>query len=335
MTFLRRYLLPRLFQYVVVIFVGTTIVFISTRLTPADPVQQTIQRITAQGGYMDPAAVEEFARTLRELYGLEGSVLQQYAALWKRLLTGNFGRSYTYFPTPVIQLIRTSLPWTLGLLSLSSIVAWLAGTLLGGLAGYASQERWAKWLESVVMIIRPIPYYIVALLTLILFAYFLPIFPISGAFRMGIRATITWDFLMSIARHAFLPAASLVVGGMGVWFIQMKSLASTVIAEDYVTFGRAGGLPKGKLVFQYTIRNAMLPQITGLALALGQLLSGALVVEYVFSYPGLGMLLYQAITQGDYNLTMGITMLSIMVIATGVLIIDLMYPLFDPRVRYR
>jgi len=102
-----------------------------------------------------------------------------------------------------------------------------------------------------------------------------------------------------------------------------------------VTFGRAGGLPKGKLVFQYTIRNAMLPQITGLALALGQLLSGALVVEYVFSYPGLGMLLYQAITQGDYNLTMGITMLSIMVIATGVLIIDLMYPLFDPRVRYR
>ena len=191
MTFLKRYLLPRLLQYLVVVFVGTTIVFISTRLTPADPVQQTIQRITAQGGYMDPAAVDEFARTLRELYGLEGSVLQQYGALWKRLLTGDFGRSYTYFPTPVIQLIRTSLPWTLGLLSLSSILAWLIGTLLGGLAGYAGQEKWAKGLESVVMIIRPIPYYIVALLTLILFAYFLPIFPISGAFRMGIKSTFT------------------------------------------------------------------------------------------------------------------------------------------------
>jgi peptide/nickel transport system permease protein len=334
-TFLKQYLLPRLIQYLVVIFVGTTIVFVSTRLTPADPVQQTIQRITAQGGYMDPAAVEEFAKTLRELYGLEGGVFGQYAALWRRLLTGDFGRSYTYFPTPVIQLIATSLPWTLGLLSLSSILAWLAGTLLGGLAGYASQERWAKWLEGVVMIIRPIPYYIVALLALILFAYFLPLFPISGAFGMGKRMTVTWDFLASLAKHAFLPAASLVVGGTGVWFIQMKSLASTVVAEDYVTFGRAGGLSKGKLVFQYTIRNAMLPQITGLALALGQLLSGALVVEYVFSYPGVGMLLYQAITQGDYNLTMGITMLSIVVIATGVLIIDLMYPLFDPRVRYR
>ncbi len=335
MTFLKRYLLPRLLQYLVVILVGTTIVFISTRLTPADPVQQTIQRITAQGGYMDPAAVEEFARTLRELYGLEGSVLQQYAALWRRLLTGNFGRSYTYFPTPVIQLIMTSLPWTLGLLSLSSILAWLIGTLLGGLAGYAGQERWARWLESVVMIIRPIPYYILALLALMLFAYFLPVFPISGAFAMGKRMTVSWDFVVSVARHAFLPAASLVVGGMGVWFIQMKSLASTVVAEDYVTFARAAGLSKGKLVFQYTIRNAMLPQITGLALALGQLLSGALVVEYVFSYPGVGMLLYQAITQGDYNLTMGITMLSILVIATGVLMIDLMYPLFDPRVRYR
>jgi peptide/nickel transport system permease protein len=185
------------------------------------------------------------------------------------------------------------------------------------------------------MIIRPIPYYILALLALILFAYFLPVFPISGAFAMGKRMTVSWDFVLSVARHAFLPAASLVVGGMGVWFIQMKSLASTVVAEDYVTFGRAGGLSRGKLVFQYTIRNAMLPQITGLALALGQLLSGALVVEYVFAYPGLGMLLYQAITQGDYNLTMGITMLSIVVIATGVLIVDLLYPLFDPRVRYR
>lgn len=335
MTFVKRYLLPRLLQYLVVVFVGTTIVFISTRLTPADPVQQTIQRITAQGGYMDAAIVEEFARTLRELYGLEGSVLQQYAALWRRLLTGDFGRSYTYFPTPVIQLIWTSLPWTLGLLSLSSIMSWLTGTILGGLAGYASQEKWAKWLESVVMIIRPIPYYIVALLTLILFAYVLPIFPISGAFAVGKKFSLTWGFALSVAKHAFLPAASLVAGGIGIWFIQMKSMASNIVAEDYVMFGRAGGLSRGRLVFQYTIRNAMLPQITGLALSLGQLLSGALVVEYVFSYPGVGMLLYQAITQGDYNLTMGITMISIVVIATGVLIIDLIYPLFDPRVRYR
>jgi peptide/nickel transport system permease protein len=333
--FLRRYLLPRLFQYLVVVFVGTTIVFISTRLTPADPVQHTIEKISAQGGYMDPRVVEDFAKTLRELYGLEGNVFQQYLSLWRRLLVLDFGRSFTYFPTPVMQLIRSSLPWTLGLLSLSSIMAWTIGTILGGLAGYAGRERWARWLEGAVMVIRPIPYYIVALIALILFAYVLPIFPISGSVSMGRKATVNLAFVLSVLQHGALPALSLIVGGIGTWFIQMKSLASNIVAEDYVTFARAGGLSRSRLVFQYTIRNGMLPQITGLALSLGQLLSGALVVEYVFSYPGVGVLLYQAITQGDYNLTMGITMLSIFAIATGVLVIDLIYPLFDPRVRYR
>ena len=335
MTFLKRYLIPRLVQYLVVIFVGTTIVFISTRLTPADPVQQTIQKVQAQGGYMDPAVVEDFTKTLRELYGLEGNLLQQYGALWRRLVTLQFGRSFSFFPRPVIELIQASLPWTIGLLCLSLFTSWTTGTILGGIAGYASREKWVKALESVIMAIRPIPYYILALIALILFAYVLPIFPISGAYGMGKKAAFTWSYIGSVIQHGTLPALSLVVGGIGVWFIQMKALASNIVAEDYVTFARAGGLSRGKLVYRYTIRNAMLPQITGLALALGQLFSGALVVEYVFSYPGVGTLLYQSITQGDYNLTMGITMFSIMVIATGVLIIDLIYPLFDPRVRYR
>jgi peptide/nickel transport system permease protein len=284
---------------------------------------------------MDPRVVEDFTRTLRELYGLEGNLFQQYGALWRRLATLDFGRSFSYFPTPVIKLIQNSLPWTLGLLCLSLFTSWTTGTILGGLAGYSSQEKWVKALESVIMAVRPIPYYILALVALILFAYFLPIFPISGAYGMGKKVALTFPFVWSVIVHGLLPAMSLVVGGIGVWFIQMKSMASNIVSEDYVTFGRAGGLSRRKLVFSYTIRNAMLPQITGLALNLGQLFSGALVVEYVFSYPGVGMLLYQSITQGDYNLTMGITMFSIMVISTGVLIIDLVYPLFDPRVRYR
>jgi peptide/nickel transport system permease protein len=334
-TFLKRYLIPRLLQYLVVIFVGVTIVFISTRLAPADPVEQTIQKIQAQGGYMDPRVVEDFTRTLRELYGLQGNIFQQYGALWRRLATLDFGRSFTYFPTPVLQLIRTSLPWTLGLLCLTLFTSWTTGTILGGMAGYASREKWVRALESVIMVIRPIPYYILALIALILFAYVLPIFPISGAFAMGRKVSLTWSFAASVVTHGTLPALSLVAGGIGVSFIQMKSMASNIVAEDYVTFGRAGGLSRRKLVFRYTIRNAMLPQITGLALSLGQLFSGNLVVENVFSYPGVGMLLYQSITQGDYNLTMGITMFSILVISTGVLVIDLVYPLFDPRVRYQ
>jgi peptide/nickel transport system permease protein len=335
LSFIKRYLLPRLIQYLVVVFVGTTIVFAATRFTPTDPVQQTIERISMQGGYMDTATIEVFMQTLRELYGLEGTVLEQYLAFWKRLVTGQFGPSFSFFPTPVMKLIWISLPWTIGLLSFSVILAWIIGTILGGLAGYFSQQKWAKVLESIIMIVRPIPYYIVALLLLILLAYFLPIFPVSGALAVGTKISFSWRFFMDLARHAFLPSLSLLLVGVGVWFIQMKSMASNIVAEDYITYGQAGGLSDTKLAFQYTIRNAMLPQITGLALALGQLLSGALVVEYVFSYPGVGMLLYQSISQGDYNLTMGITVLSIILIATGVFIIDLIYPLFDPRVRYR
>jgi len=335
MSFLKRYLLPRILQWVVVIFVGVTVIFIITRFTPTDPVQQTIERITMRGAYLDSEAIEDFKQTLKELYGLKGSVFEQYLIFWKRLLTGNFGPSFSQFPIPVIELIRISLPWTAGLLILSTFIAWVIGTIIGGLAGYFNQQRWARALEIVTMIIRPIPYYILALLVLILLVYIFPLFPVSGGFAVGREISFSWSFLLDVLKHAFLPALSLVIAGIGAWFIQMKALASNIIAEDYVRYAQAGGVRNSKIVFQYVIRNGMLPQITGLALTLGQLLSGALVVEYVFAYPGVGMLLYRGIVEGDYNLVMGITVLSIILIATGVLIVDLVYPFFDPRVRYR
>lgn len=335
MSFVRRYLLPRLIQYFVVIFVGVTIVFVATRLTPTDPVQQTIQRMEMRGAYLDPEAIEDFKNTLEQLYGLQGSVVSQYFTLWGRLLTGEFGPSFTQFPTPVIELIGTSLPWTLGLLSVSIIIVWLIGTFLGGLAGYFSQKKWTRVIEAVIMVFRPIPYFIMALLVLMLLAYAFPIFPVGGGMEVGMKFRLSFGFIADVLHHAFLPALTFILVGIGVWFIQMKSLTSNVVAEDYVMYGQAGGLRKMKLVLQYTIRNAMLPQITGLALSLGQLLSGALIVEYVFAYPGIGMLLYRAIIEGDYNMIMGITVLSIVLIATGVLIVDFIYPLFDPRVRYQ
>lgn len=335
MSFVKGYLLPRILQYLLVILVGTSIVFIATRLTPTSPVEQTISRISMQGTYLDPETIEEFKETLRELYGLKGNVFQQYLGFWKRLLTGRFGPSFTHFPTPVMELIRTSLPWTIGLLSISTIMAWITGSILGGVAQYFSQQKWTSTLETFIMAVRPMPYYIMGLLILIVFAYFLPLFPVSGAYSVGQKISLNWSFLVSVLRHGTLPALSLVLVGVGVWFIQIKSVASNVVTEDYVTYTQAAGLRNEKIIFSYVMRNALLPQITGLALALGQLLSGAMVVEYVFSYPGVGMLLYRAIAEGDYNLTMGITVLSIIVIATGVLIIDLVYPLFDPRVRYR
>lgn len=335
MLFFKSYLLPRIIQYIVVILIGTTVVFVVPRLMPTDPVQKTLELVALQGTYIDPEAVEKLRETLKELYGLKGTLFEQYIGFWKRLFKGDFGPSFAQFPTPVMDLIRISLPWTTVLLLFTTILSWTIGNILGGLAGYFSNHRWARMLEGVAMVIRPVPYYIVALGLLIIFAFAFPIFPVGGGLSVGRELHLTLDLLIDIIRHAFLPALSLVLVGSSVWFMTMRLLVSNIVREDYVLYAQVGGISDREIVFQYTIRNALLPQITGLALSLGQIFSGALITEQVFAYPGLGTLLYNSVSRGDYNLLMGITLLSIIGIATGVLIIDLIYPLFDPRIRYR
>jgi len=335
MDFLKRYLLPRLIQYLVVIVVGITLVFLIPRLSPVDPVQQLINTIRMQGTYLDPQAAEKLTETLKELYGLKGSLLQQYLAFWKRLVRGDFGPSLFQFPIPVVSLIKASLPWTAGLLTVSTVLSWIIGNILGGLAGFFYQKRWAKFLENFAMVIRPIPYYIFSLILLVVFAYLLKLFPLGGGFSIGMRVPFSWSFVLDILRHAFLPALSMVVLGAAVWLQTMRLIVSNVIREDFVVYAKNGGLKRGTIAFKYVMRNAMLPQVTGLALSMGQIFSGALITEIVFSYPGLGTLLYNAINTGDYNLIMGITALSIIGISTFILLIDLLYPIFDPRVRYK
>ncbi len=335
MLFIKRYLLPRIVQFLVVVFVGITIVFFVPRLTPVDPVQQVISQITSQGAFMDPAAVDALRQSLTELYGLEGGMFQQYFAFWGRLIKGDFGPSLFQFPTPVMDLIMISLPWTAGLLITTTIISWIIGNLLGGLAGYFKNKAWAKTLDNISMVLRPMPYYIFALLLLIIFAYLIPIFPSAGGYSVGRQIGFNWAFISDLLIHSFLPAMSLVILGIAANFMTMKLIVSNIVAEDYVMYAKAGGLKERKIAFKYVIRNGLLPQITGLALSLGQVFGGALITEIVFSYPGIGTLLYGAINSGDYNLIMGVTSLSVIGIAGATLIIDLIYPLFDPRIRYR
>ncbi len=334
MTFVRRYLIPRLIQYFLVIFLGITAVFIIPRLTPSDPVQHTIAQLRSMGSYLDPASMDAFVEDLTEMYGLQGSALEQYGDFWLRLLHGDFGVSFFQFPTPVTTLIGRSLPWTTALLLVTTLISWVAGNIVGGLAGYFSRRRWSKVLDTVAMVIRPLPYYIAAFALLLLLAYIVRWFPVSGGTDIGRKAALNWAFVKDVLRHAFLPALSLVILGGTIWFQTMKLIVQNVNAESYVQYAKLAGVKEGRIVSRYVIRNAMLPQITALALALGQIFSGALITEIVFSYPGLGTLLYNAIVTGDYNLIMGITVLSIVAITTAILIIDLVYPLFDPRVRY-
>ena len=335
MQFLKRYLLPRLVQFVVVIFIGATVVFTIPRLTPNDPVARQLALITARGRFLDPSSVAKIKQTMKELYGLEGSFLEQYGIFWQRLLKGDFGPSFSQFPTPVTTLIRTSMPWTIGLMLVSTALSWGIGSVLGGLAGAFSKARWARIIDLFSMTIRPIPYYIMALALVILFSYLIPIFPMIGGYSVKAKGVVSLKFILDVARHAILPALSLVLTGFGTWFLQMRAITSNIVAEDYVTYAEAQGLPKGKIVFQYITRNAILPQVTGLALSLGFIFGGALITEQVFSYPGIGTLLYNSVIGSDYNVIMGITVYSIVAIAVAVLIIDLIYPLLDPRVRHQ
>jgi peptide/nickel transport system permease protein len=332
--FVKRYLIPRLISYFLVIWLGITVVFLIPRLIPNDPVMRMIDQMRARGSTLEPGTMDDIIQDLTEMYGLEGSWLEQYRDMWGRLIRGDFGVSFFQFPAPVSQLIATALPWTLGLLLTTTAISWIFGNIIGGIAGYYTRKRWSRALDAAAMVIRPLPYYIFAFMLLLNFAYVVRWFPITGGASLGALPAFTWDYIKDVIWHSILPALSLTILGGAVNFQIMKLLVQNVNAESFVQYAKLGGVTEGRIVGKYVIRNAVLPQITGLALSLGQLFSGALITEIVFSYPGLGGLLYRAIINGDYNLIMGITILSIVGITTAMLILDLTYPLLDPRVRY-
>jgi peptide/nickel transport system permease protein len=285
---------------------------------------------------LEPGAMDDIIADLTEMYGLEGSWLDQYWAFWGRLLHGDFGVSFFQFPARVNQLIAIAMPWTLTLLLTTTAISWTLGNILGGLAGYYARKGWSRTLDTIAMVIRPLPYYIFAFTLLLLFASTLVFrwFPITGGASLGARPSFTWVYIKDVLWHAVLPALSLSILGGAVTFQTMKLLVQNVNAESFVQYAKLGGVTEDRIVSKYVIRNAILPQITGLALGFGQIFSGALITEIVYGYPGMGMLLYNAIVRGDYNLIMGITIFSIVGITTAILVVDLTYPLFDPRVRH-
>ena len=322
----------RLAQFVLVVFIGINLVYVITHATPIDPVEQSISALTSYGNTA-PDAIEQMRTSLRELYGLGGTPIEEYLIFWRRVLHADFGPSLSAFPTPVSTLIGRALPWTVGLLTGSTLVAWGLGSLLGGLAGYYQKSRSLKLIGVIAMGLHPIPYYIVALLLLIVFGFLWPVLPIAGGSTMNLPQTLTSDFILSVLQHAILPALSLILIGLGSWFLGMRSLVSNVVTEDYVIYAELAGVRPWRILFSYVMRNALIPQLTGLAISLGGIFNGAVITERVFGYPGLGSLLVDAVYAGDYGLVLGITTISILGVSTGVFVIDLLYPLLDPRVK--
>jgi len=325
------YVGKRLAQFVLVIFIGINIAFFVTHLTPIDPIEESISVATSFGS-TSPEAIEMLRQSLRELYGLEGTLWDQYLTFWQRVLVADFGPSLSAFPAPVSTLIWNALPWTVGLLLVATLIAWVLGNLLGGLAGYYRDSRLLRLAGVITMGFHPIPYYIVAFVLLIVFGYLWPILPITGGYRMNTARGLNLEFILSVLQHAILPALSLVLVGIGGWFMGMRALVSNIVTEDYVTYAEYGGVDRNRILTSYVMRNALAPQVTGLAMSLGAIFNGAIITEQVFGYPGIGKLLIDAVHAGDYSLVLGVTTVSIVAVSVAVLLIDLLYPLIDPRV---
>ena len=329
-----RYLAKRFGQLLLVLVIGINLAYVITRATPIDPVEQSIAMATSFSN-SSPAAIDAMRRSLRELYGLTGTPVEQYLIFWRRIATADFGPSLSAFPTPVGILIARALPWTVGLLAVSTLITFVLGNLLGGLAGYYQRSRGLKALGIIAMGLHPIPYYVVALVLLIVFGHVWPVLPISGGAAMNMPEGFNAAFLGSVVTHSILPALSLILVGLGGWFIGMRSLVSNIVAEDYVVYAELAGVERHRILWSYVMRNALLPQFTGLAIALGGIFNGAIIVEKVFGYPGVGTLLVDAVYAGDYGLVLGVTTMSIVSVSIGVLVIDILYPLLDPRVELR
>jgi peptide/nickel transport system permease protein len=327
-----RFLASRIATYLLVVWIGVTIVFFVPRFVPGNPVDAMLGKIMSQGTTMDPVLVETMRKTLTQLFGLEGTLWEQYSSFLQRvLITRDFGPSLSYYPTPVSLLIAKALPWSLGLMLTALLISWTLGNLIGLLAGYHNKSIVSKTIETSAMIVYPIPYYIFALLLVILFAYVWPIFP----FVFQVSGTPgTWPWMVSVAYNSVLPLMSIVIVSLGWWIISMKAMAIDIKEEDFVQYARYRGASDNTVMVRYVAQTAILPQITVLALSIGGVFGGSLITEILFGFPGMGSLIYKAILGSDYNLMVGAISISIVAVATATLILDLVYPFIDPRIRY-
>lgn len=330
MTPFQRYLLNKLFWYLLAFVAAVALNFFLPRLIPGNPVDAIVAQL-AQGGNASGEAMQRIYDTYVTEFGLDKPPLAQFWSYLTNLLRGDLGTSLGNYPASVNSLIKAALPWTLALQLPTILLGWFLGNILGALAAYKGgwTDRGA-FLGS--LLFSSIPYYGLAILLLYTFAVALPWFPTGGAYSFASSPSFTWGFLTDAFRHYFLPFISLLLIVIGGQAIGMRSMAIYELGADYVGYERSLGLREGRIV-RGIFRNAVLPQITGLALSIGALAGGALLTEIVFSYPGLGTVLFDAIRQNDYPVIQAVTMLITAAVLIANFVVDLTYGLIDPRIR--
>ncbi len=325
------YLVERFLIFVATVAISVTVVFFVPRLVPGDPLGAIYIKLAGVGA---SAGGEALVQEYRHRFGLDKSLMEQYLSYLRELVQGNLGYSISSFPTSVAERLRAAVPWTIGLLGLTTVISWILGTLLGAVVGWTGgRSRPLQALVPIALVLYTTPYYILAIILVYLLAFRWPVFPLSGAYSVGARPQWSLDFALDVIRHGTLPALSIVLVSLGWWFLSMRSLIIAEQGQDYILWAEAKGLPRRRIFWAYALRNALLPQATGLALSLGHIVGGALITEVIFAYPGLGWLIYTSIKGLDYPVIQGGVLLLILSVATANLTIDLLYPLIDPRIR--
>ncbi|GAB1693210.1 ABC transporter permease [Krasilnikovia sp. M28-CT-15] len=322
-----KYFLQRLAFYAFTAWAAITINFFIPRMIPGDPVKSLLARFQ---GDMNSDAIA----SLYVLFGLDkdASLWSQYVDYWRQLFHGDLGLSFSAFPSPVSEVIAQALPWTVALVGITTIVSFLLGTGLGVFAGWR-RGSWVDGLLPATTFLSSIPYFWLGLLAIYLLAGPDSFFPASGGYEPGLVPA--WDqyFIPSAIRHSLLPALTILISSVSGWILSMRNMMVTVSAEDYITVSHAKGLTERRVALSYAARNALLPNVSGFALALGFIVGGTLLVEIVFSYPGLGFLLFRAVGAKDYPLMQGIFLVITISVLLANLLADIAYLMLDPRTR--
>jgi peptide/nickel transport system permease protein len=328
------YLAKRFGVFLFIVWIAATLNFFLPRLSGKDPVRMKLLQQAQLGGYVQ-AGIEEMVKEYDRRFGLDRPLWVQYLTYLRSAARLDFNYSIANYPRTVNSMIAEAIPWTAALLGTTTLLAFGLGTFLGALLAWPRAPWWMRVLMPPLWALHAIPFFLLGLILMYLLAFRVQLLPMFGGYSAGAFPAVTVPFVKDVLAHAILPAASIVLVATGGWALSMRGMMVTTQGEDYVTFAEAKGLRSLTIFTRYCVRNAILPQATALALALGQILSGAVLVEVVFGYPGIGSVLYQAIRESDHFLIQGIVFTVIVALGLATLVLDAVYPLLDPRISYR
>jgi len=304
------FVIKRVGLLILIVWSAATLNFFIPKITPRNPLREKLLQEASRSGYIPPG-FDRMVKAYEVKFGLDQPLWKQYLRYLGDMARLDLGYSISNFPKTVGQLIGEALPWTIGLLTVTTLISFVLGSLLGALIAWPKSPGWLHYFVAPVMTLSAVPFYLLGLILIYFIAFRGKLLPLGGGYSVGIIPSWTPSFALDIAKHSILPALAIILASLGGWAIGMRGMMVTVQGEDYMTFAEAKGLKDWRLFYKYAVRNALLPQVTGLALSFSFIVSGAVLVELVFGFPGIGSLLARSIAQLDYFTIYGVVFILI------------------------